>query len=64
MTSDIPCITQDMREALAAGPDYLAVCTGTAELISTSIYCEGTGCGGHPVCRPCYELGKERGLIR
>lgn len=61
-TDGLDCITQDGVEALLA-PDYLAICSVRADLMACSRYCQGTGCGGHPICRPCYDLGIERGLI-
>lgn len=59
------CVTRAEREI--ASPDYLAVCTGIADLIATSLHCPGETdagtCGGHAICRPCFDLGVERGLI-
>jgi hypothetical protein len=57
----LPCITQDPSEP--AGPEYLAVCTGFGELLGRSFHCPPE-CGGHPICRPCYELAQANGLGR
>lgn len=61
-TTGLECITQDAKEA-AIAPDYVSICTIRADLMACSVHCAGTGCGGHPICRPCYTLGVERGLI-
>ena len=58
--TDIACITQDPKEP--APEAYLAVCTGRGDLIADSVYCPPE-CGGHPVCRPCYDLGVMSGHI-
>lgn len=55
----LPCITQDPTEP--AGPEYLAVCTGYGELLGRSIHCPPE-CGGHPICRPCWELSQAKSL--
>lgn len=60
----IECVT--VAERNIAAPAYLAVCTGEGDLIAVSRRCPGEDegeCGGHPICRPCYELGVVKGLI-
>ena len=58
------CVTQDPRERAAADPAFLDVCTGVGEHIVCSTACEGTGCGGHPICTPCRDLAAEKGYFR
>lgn len=55
------CITQSPEEP--AAQEYLDVCTVKADLLAESSRCVEAGCGGHPICRPCYGLGVERGLV-
>lgn len=59
----IECITQDPAERALADAGYLAACTGSADLMALSRNCVGTGCGGHPICRPCFEVGKSLGWV-
>lgn len=59
---DIACISQDRSQAVPQ--EYLAICTETADLLANSTYCEGTGRGGHPICRPCYDLARLTGLVK
>ena len=59
--SDIQCITQDPNEP--APEAYLLVCTGRGDLIADSVLCPPE-CGGHPICRPCFELGIRTEFIR
>ena len=54
------CITQSPDEP--APPEYLAVCTVEAELLACSFRCPDE-CGGHPICRPCFDLAHERGEL-
>lgn len=61
MTDDIICVTQGSEES--GSFKYKAICTKRADLLATSIHCVGTGCGGHPICRPCYELSVKTGLV-
>lgn len=56
------CITQSPDEPSPA--EFLAVCTVSADLLAESVNCTEAGCGGHPICRPCYELAVERGRVR
>jgi hypothetical protein len=64
---DIQCVTRDPGEPAAAR--YLAVCTGRADLIARSRRCvdaeAGTGnhCGGHLICRPCFDLAVADGSV-
>lgn len=63
-STEIECVTQHPDEP--AGPDFHAICRGTADLIATSIHCpsEAEGeCGGHPICRPCWVLCVEKGML-
>ena len=55
------CITQSPDEP--AGPEYHVVCTVKADLLAESVNCTAAGCGGHPICRPCFDLAIERGLV-
>lgn len=61
----IECVTQAEKDIPEAAP-YLEVYDGWAVAIATSRLCpteDGERCGGHPVCRPCLELGKANGWI-
>lgn len=64
---DLECITRSPGEPAPAR--YLAVCTGRADLIARSRNCvdaeRGTGsqCGGHAICRPCFDLAVAEGRI-
>jgi hypothetical protein len=49
------CITESADEQSVGTDDFLAV------RLSTSIHCHPE-CGGHPICAPCYELLKQKGL--
>lgn len=58
----IPCVTLDTTE----GPlrhRYIDGCVGLAELVAASIHCPDDKCGGHPICRPCYDRAKREGLV-
>ena len=62
---EIECVTQAERHIPGAAP-YLAVCNGRAEVIATSPMCPRPPeepCGGHPLCRPCLDLGRAVGWI-
>ena len=54
----IECITQSPDEP--SPPEFLDVCTIKADLIACSFRCPEE-CGGHPICRPCFELARQRG---
>ena len=56
------CITQSPDEP--AGTEYLAVCTVKADLLAESVNCTEAGCGGHPICRPCFDIAVQRGRVR
>lgn len=60
-TDDLRCITQDPYEPV--GAEFLAVCDDNPVDVMTSRNCENTGCGGHPICRPCLTLARETGLV-
>lgn len=57
----------DVRCSMAFLEDFMrsrGACEVCGKHVADSIHCAGTGCGGHPICRPCYDLGIQRGLIR
>lgn len=54
------CITQSPDEP--SPPEFLAVCTVDAELLACSFRCPFE-CGGHPICRPCFDLANQRGEL-
>lgn len=54
------CITRDTKET--AGPEFLAVCDDDPVDVTTSRFCPPE-CGGHPICAPCLELSREKGLV-
>ena len=54
---DIPCVTQVEKHTLSKNNPFLIVCTKTAELIYSGPRCPPE-CGGHPVCRACYNLAR------
>lgn len=58
-----PCVTQDAERKGIAHPDFLEVCVVVADLVAQTTWCEITGCDGHPICQPCFDLGVERGVI-
>lgn len=66
-TTGIPCITQDPGEP--AADMYLEICEGVAFTMATSVRCpvEETEtlipCGGHPICKPCFDLAVELGFV-
>lgn len=55
------CITQGKGEPAPSA--FLAVCVGRATEVACSVHCEGTGCGGHPICKPCLDLAVTTGLV-
>ena len=59
-TDTIHCITQDAEEP--AGPEFRAVCDDNPVDVMTSRFCPPL-CGGHPICAPCLEMSRERGLV-
>lgn len=65
-TSDdkIHCVTQHPRERQWASAEFLEVCDDNPVDVITSRNCVGTGCGGHPICAPCLELAREKGIVR
>jgi hypothetical protein len=62
-TDAIHCITQDPYEPV--GPEFLEVCDDNPVDVITSAYCAKNApeCGGHPICAPCLELARKRGLV-
>jgi hypothetical protein len=61
-TGGLHCITRDPEEPVTA--QELGVCDDNPVAIVASIHCEGTGCGGHLICRPCLDAAYESGLVR
>lgn len=60
---DIHCVTQDPREQELASLEFIKACDDNPVDVITSRNCEGTGCGGHPICAPCLALAREKGLV-